>query len=214
MRHELCLDNRNEPKWSATLNSANRIDACAIVYAAMYVPDVGGDGDQCAPWQGQAEYMPILPVVQQFFAGERLRAGHEDGRRNLWRIAHLDPRITCVTDTYSSNGQSDYIQKILSLIGGVRTDTQRLVVLLDPCNGVADGRGNRDNQNLRIHSGSVASIWAGMATGDALVIWPWPLPERIPAHNPVDLLATSLDIPREIVRVHPFGPFAMLELEK
>ena len=216
MRHELCLDNRNEPKWSVTLEMAAKVNARAIVYAAMFLGDVGEHGNELDPWV-QKRGQPILPGVKKFFADERqfFRKGEA---KNLWRIANLDDRIRLIKDEYNWHQQTQYVDRVLATVNQTRIDRLPVVVLLDPCNGIAVVK-HRDHRHFRISPHSVSVLWAGLQSGDGLVIWQWPLPARIPANNPVNLLNAEFQQPGSRPPVggideHGFGPFVMLTLAK
>jgi hypothetical protein len=114
--------------------------------------------------------------------------------------------------------RQQYLEYVLAAVTQSRIDQQPVVVLLDPCNGIANIR-HRDHPHFRIHSESVAALWACLQEGDVLVVWQWPQPARIPAHNPIRLLAAAIELanlpaPAGGIQLHPFGPFVMLELQR
>ena len=69
---------------------------------------------------------------------------------------------------------------MLAAVAGGRADGRPATVLLDPCNGIADTRHRRGRvRHLRIDPASVSRLWAGLTPGDNLVVWQWPLPDRM-----------------------------------
>jgi hypothetical protein len=219
MQHRLCLDNRNEPKWSVGLEAADSIGASTVIYAAMFVPDRQWYGDELDPWTKRPGQHEILVRVQEFFVQERqlVRGGNP---KDIWRIAHLDPRIRPIQVAYHWDHQDEYVRLVLAAVNEHRLGQQPVVVLLDPCNGIAEVRHRKaGTRRLRIRSRAVAAIWAGLRRGDVLVIWQSPQPERIPAHDPVYLLnqaiqRAALPQPVDGIEIHRFGPFVMLKLTK
>src|SRR5690349_19204292 len=112
MRHELCLDNRNEPKWRITLSAANRTHACAIVYAAFFREDIGEDGNMREPWPVINAADPVHLLVHQFYEQQRnqaaqLNPGVVNPPGNLWNIAQLDARIFPIQLVYHWDHQAD-----------------------------------------------------------------------------------------------------------
>jgi hypothetical protein len=217
VRNELCLDNRNEPKWSVALNAADRVNACALVYAAMLFQDVFEHGNQMHPWVGHAGQVPVRDDVRRFFLAERERSANGQAK-DLWRIANLDARIKLIETPYNWDQQAQYVEGVLRAMDEHRVDERPVAVLFDPCNGIANTR-HHDHPHFRIHSETISTLWEGLRQGDVLVIWQWPQPERIPAHNPIHLLdaairAVNVPVPIGGIQVKPFGPFAMLELVK
>lgn len=219
MQHRLCLDNRNEPKWSVGLKAADNIGASAVIYAAMFVLDQQRYGDERDPWINRHGQHEILPKVQEFFVQER-QLFRDGNPKDLWRITHLDPRIRPVQVAYHWDQQDEYVRAVLTAVNEYRLGRHPIVVLLDPCNGIAERRHPRGvTRHLRINSKSVAAIWAGLCHGDILVIWQWPQPDRIPAYDPVSLLNQAIQQagllqPGGGIKVRRFGPFVMLELMK
>jgi hypothetical protein len=214
MRHELSIDNRNEPKWSVTINAANRANASAVIYAAMFFQDVGEHGNETNPWPHAQQ---VLEDVQKFFSAER-RLCEGGQERNLWCITNLDPRIMPVKKPYLWDRQEDYVKSVLDAANRNRIAGRNLVVLLDPCNGIAATR-HRHHPHFRISPTSVNALWSGLHPGDILIIWQWPQPNRIPANNPVNLLLNAIRTtgspdPVGGVITHPFGCFVMLELKR
>ena len=90
MRHELCLDNRNEPKWRVTLKTAIRTGAKVVVYAAMFIRDTGKDGDKITLWPSYDPKDAVDVQVRRFLEREQARAMQKNAlkpRGDLWRIA-------------------------------------------------------------------------------------------------------------------------------
>ena len=222
MRNELCLDNRNEPKWSVVLQAADRVNACAVVYAAMLVQDVQAHGRETDAWPMQRD---VLPRVAEFLALERQLV--RDGQtRDLWRIAHLDSRIRLVKDAYCWGRQDVYVQTVLTEVKRSRENQQRVVVLLDPCTGIAARKGP-GHAHFRISPDAVAALWRGLCPGDVLLVFQWADRARgEPARyrRPRELLQQSLGMPTNQDLAAPplarcfsdgrYGFFAMIELPR
>ena len=110
MRHELCIDNRNEPKWATTLAAADRVDAGLIVYAAMFVAtphDIAEHGAETDDWQRSA----IPEAVRAFFRSERAAVA-AGSQRDLWRVSRLDDRIRIVRDPYRWDDRLAYVGRM------------------------------------------------------------------------------------------------------
>lgn len=214
MRNELCIDNRNEPKWAVTLNAANASKACKIVYAALFIPDQNEHGEQLDAWPNPAA---IPEAVRAFFAAER-NAYQNGAPKNLWSIDRLDNRITSIRTIYHWDRQDAYMEEVLATANCAREGDLPVAVLVDPCNGIANTRHDRGRiRHRRVDAASVATLWAGLKPGDVLVIWQWPQPDRIRANCPVALLQAAIAVgpqPLNGIQEHAFGPFVMLELRR
>jgi hypothetical protein len=180
MRHELCLDNRNEPKWRVVIDAANRIKAGGIIYAAMFVDFEDGKGKERDPWSWpqQDRNDPVVTKVASFFKAERDKARQDHPeekhpRGDLWRIIHLDSRIRCLNDLYSWGTQAEYVKKVLDVAKPARVDKGPIVLFLDPCNGVADTRAEPGKRNLRISTEMVKDLWDALKPDDELIVFQW-----------------------------------------
>ena len=132
-----------------------------------------------------------------------------------------------MTDTYSDGNQGQYVDRVVETIAAVRIDATPVVLLLDPCNGVADGNGNNENRDKRIGSKAVARLWSSLQTGDSLLVFQWSDRRKDPRDmyfRPRRIIqeALSKDVSKELNTL-PFAQhfkcvdgnsFAMLEVPK
>ncbi len=131
MRNELSIDVWNLPKWSTVLNVADNVGAAIIVYAAMEVADIGRHGHRRENWPS------ARADVARFFDQERTKVDGGESM-DIWRIETLDLRIRAFRSRYSYASRINYVEGLCHLINGEQTSAP-MVVLFDPCNGIADG---------------------------------------------------------------------------